>query len=109
MNDQKYNLGLSSPLFGHPCMTADGPTRMALRFKVPLVPLCLRRIEGVRFHVQAYEPIALDYDNPGDDAVQAGVDSVNRFMEARIREAPEQWFWVHRRWPKEVWRAAGVM
>jgi KDO2-lipid IV(A) lauroyltransferase len=25
-------------------------------------------------------------------------------MEARIRERPEEWFWVHRRWPTEIYR-----
>ena len=34
---------------------------------------------------------------------------VNQFMEARVREAPGQWFWSHRRWPKEAWTQAGVM
>jgi KDO2-lipid IV(A) lauroyltransferase len=57
-----------------------------------------------------HEPIPLDYDKPDDDeTVYAGVKRVNEFMEARIREAPEQWFWAHRRWPKEAWRKAGVM
>lgn len=108
MNDQKYNKGLATPLFGYDCMTADGPTRMALRFKVPLIPITGRRIEGTRFVATAYPPIELDYDNPGDEAVAAGVLRVNQFMEARIREAPEQWFWSHRRWPKEAWAMAGV-
>jgi len=109
MNDQKYNEGLAVPLFGHDAMTADGPTRLALRFKVPLQPLAGRRIDGVRFKVSAYAPIALEYDAPLEDAVMAGVKRINAFMEARIREAPEQWFWVHRRWPKEAWIKAGVM
>jgi len=38
-----------------------------------------------------------------------GVTRVNKFMEQRVLEAPEQWFWAHRRWPKSAWRAAGVM
>lgn len=110
MNDQKYNMGLAVPLFGYDCMTADGPTRLALKFKVPLIPISGRRIAGTKFHVRVHEPIPLDYDRPdAEETVYAGVKRVNEFMEARIREAPEQWFWAHRRWPKEAWKQAGVM
>lgn len=110
MNDQKYNMGVAAPLFGYDCMTADGPTRLALKFKVPLIPISGRRLNGLRFHAKAHDPIPLDYDNPTDEqTVRDGVLKVNQFMEARIREAPEQWFWVHRRWPKEAWVKAGVM
>jgi len=109
MNDQKYNMGLAAPFFGYDCMTADGPTRLALRFKVPLIPITGRRMGPRKFVATAYEPIALDYDNPNDQAVRSGVERINRFMEERVREAPEQWFWAHRRWPKSAWRQAGVM
>ncbi len=109
MNDQKYNMGVAMPLFGHECMTADGPTRLALRFRVPLIPISGRRTGDLKFHVRVHQPIELDYDAPADDEVLRGVKRVNDFMEARIREAPEQWFWVHRRWPKEAWVAAGAM
>ena len=109
MNDQKYNRGLAVPLFGYDCMTADGPTRLALRFKVPLIPLSGRRIEGTKFLVRVHEAIPLDYDNPdAPQTVYDGVKRINEFIEARIREAPEQWFWAHRRWPKEAWVKAGV-
>lgn len=109
MNDQKYNAGLAVPLFGYDCMTADGPTRLALKFGVPLIPLYGRRIEGAKFHVKVFEPIPLNYADPeSDETVRAGVVRVNQFMEARIREAPEQWFWAHRRWPKDAWVKAGV-
>jgi KDO2-lipid IV(A) lauroyltransferase len=110
MNDQKYNKGLAVPFFGYDCMTADGPTRLALKFKVPLIPLSGRRVEGTRFHVRVHEPIPLDYDRPDDEkTVYDGVKRINEFVEARIREAPAQWFWAHRRWPKEAWMKAGVM
>lgn len=110
MNDQKYNDGLSVPLMGHNCMTADGPTRLALQFKVPLIPITGRRIAGTKFVARAYPAIELDYSKPDDlQAVYDGVKRVNEFMEARIREAPGQWFWAHRRWPKSAWVEAGVM
>jgi KDO2-lipid IV(A) lauroyltransferase len=110
MNDQKYNMGLSVPFFGHECMTADGPTRLALKFSVPLIPIIGRRIEGVKFVATAYPAIPLDYDKPNDErTVYDGVKRVNEFSEARVREAPAQWFWAHRRWPKQAWRDAGVM
>ncbi|MGE0046033.1 MAG: lysophospholipid acyltransferase family protein [Hyphomonadaceae bacterium] len=109
MNDQKYNEGVAAPLFGHDAMTADGPTRLAIRYRRPLVPLTLKRIDGLRFRVTVHEPIAIDYDDPIERAVPAAVRRINQFMEARIREAPDQWFWVHKRWPKEAWRDAGVL
>ncbi|NWG53297.1 MAG: lysophospholipid acyltransferase family protein [Hydrogenophilaceae bacterium] len=108
MNDQKYNEGVAAPLFGHDCMTADGPARLAIANRVPLIPFSLKRLGGLRFRSTVHEAIPIDYEQ-GEAAVPETVRRVNAFMEARIREAPEQWFWVHRRWPKEAWEAAGVL
>ncbi|HRE44003.1 MAG TPA: lysophospholipid acyltransferase family protein [Terricaulis sp.] len=108
MNDQKYNAGVAAPLFGYDCMTADGPTRLALRFKAPLIPISGRRLKGTHFRVTVHDPIPLDYDSEGEAPVIDGVRRVNQFIETLIREAPEQWFWAHRRWPKEAWAKAGV-
>lgn len=108
MNDQKYNEGIRAPFFGHDCMTADGPTRLARRFGALLQPMSLKR-NGARFHAVVHDPLPIDADAPDEVALPSSIARINAFMEARIREAPEQWFWVHNRWPKEAWVQAGVM
>lgn len=109
MNDQKYNMGVMSPLFGHKCMTNDAAVRLAHRFKVPMQTMSLRRTGGAYFETEVQVPMLLDYDAPLETILQREVDRINQFIENKIREAPEQWFWVHKRWPKQAWIDAGVM
>ncbi len=105
MNDQKFNQGMSVPFFGKDAMTAPGPTRLAIGAKVPLIPLSVTRDKS-HFTVTIHDPIKLDYDGDRNSAVKAGVSAINAFMEDRVRENPEQWFWVHRRWPKDLYKTS---
>jgi len=109
MNDQKFNQGIPVPFFGYDAMTAPGPTRLAMKFKAPLAPFsCVRTAPG-RYRVTIHEPFMPDSDPDEEKAVYNTVLRINQFMEARIREQPDQWFWMHNRWPKEAWVRAGVM
>jgi KDO2-lipid IV(A) lauroyltransferase len=103
MNDQKFNNGVEGLFFGHPVRTAPGPSRLALRFGTVLQPMSVQRTKGARFRAVVHDPIHLP--NTGDRTadIEAGVKLVNAFMEDRIRERPEEWFWVHRRWPNEAY------
>ena len=105
MNDQKFNTGVEGLFFGHPVRTAPGPSRLAIRFGTVLQPMSVQRTKGARFRAVVHDPIHLP--NTGDRTadIEAGVRLVNAFMEERIRERPEEWFWVHRRWPNEVYAA----
>jgi len=103
LNDQKFNTGLSVPFFGQEAMTAQGATRLALKTGRPLLPMAVTR-EGSSFTVTFYEPIKLDRSGDRDADVLSGVKQVTRFIEDRIREKPAQWFWVHRRWPKSLYK-----
>jgi Kdo2-lipid IVA lauroyltransferase/acyltransferase len=109
MNDQKYETGVSAKLFGHYCKTADGPSRLAHRFKAPLQTMTIKRLSGAHFKINVPEPIMMDFDAPLETEVVATIDKINHFIENTIREAPEQYFWVHARWPKQAWIDAGVM
>ncbi|MFC3071134.1 lysophospholipid acyltransferase family protein [Phenylobacterium soli] len=104
MNDQKFNGGIAAPLFGVMAHTAPGPSTFALRFKIPLQPMSVERIGKTHFRVTAHEPIWLDDTGDRDADLEAGVRKVNAFMEERILAQPTQWFWVHKRWPNEIYK-----
>ncbi len=103
MNDQKFNSGVAGTFFGHLVHTAPAPTRLALRFDTVLQPMSVQRLKGARFRAVVHDPI--EVRNTGDRTadIKAGVDAINAFMEARIRERPQEWFWVHKRWANSVY------
>jgi KDO2-lipid IV(A) lauroyltransferase len=80
-------------------MTAPAIAELALRFNVPIVPARVERLDGARFRLTVYEPLALPADRNKDTAVPAILTEINARLEAWIRERPEQWLWLHRRWP----------
>jgi Kdo2-lipid IVA lauroyltransferase/acyltransferase len=104
MNDQKFNGGVAAPLFGVTAHTAPGPTRLALRFGTVLQPMSVQRVRKARFQVVVHEPIELERTGDRTADIEAGVRKVNAFIEERVRERPAEWFWVHKRWPNEVYR-----
>ena len=105
MNDQKFNGGVAAPFFGRTVHTAGAPTRLALRFSGELLPMSVQRLPKARFRVVVHEPIRLERSGERERDVEAGVRQINAFVEARIRERPAEWFWVHRRWPNEAYEA----
>lgn len=104
MNDQKFNGGVAAPLFGVTCHTAPGPSSFALRFGIPLQPMSVQRVHKARFRVIVHEPIWLENTGDRNRDIEAGVRKVNAFIEDRVRDRPEEWFWVHKRWPNEIYK-----
>ena len=104
MNDQKFNGGVAAPLFGVMAHTAPGPASFALRFGVPLQPMSVERVGKARFRVIVHDPIMLKDSGERTADIEAGVRRINRFIEERVRARPAEWFWVHKRWPTEIYK-----
>jgi KDO2-lipid IV(A) lauroyltransferase len=105
LNDQKFNQGVVAPFFGVPATTAPGPTRLALRFACPMIPMSVERIGNqARFRVTIWDDIAPRKTGDRTADILRGVENVNAFVEARVRERPDEWFWTHKRWPKETYK-----
>ncbi len=109
MNDQKFNEGLPIPMFGYDAMTAPGPTRLAMKYGVPIIPMSTVRTGKARFRVTVHDPIEIAQTGNQEADIRETVTRISKFVEDRVRENPSQWFWMHRRWPKEAWAEAGVM
>lgn len=96
--DQKMNDGIPVPFFGRPAMTAPAAAQLALRFDCPLVVARAERLNGARFRITSrrIEPPGTGDRNADIAQMTAEMTAV---LEGWIRERPEQWLWLHRRWP----------
>jgi KDO2-lipid IV(A) lauroyltransferase len=108
LNDQKFNGGVAAPFFGITARTAPGPSIFALRFGIPIQPMSVQRRKGARYMVIVHEPFRLTDTGDRDADVEAGVRRINAFIEDRILARPTEWFWVHKRWPNEVYKRANA-
>ena len=97
--DQKMNDGISVPFFGINAMTAPAIAELAIKFNCPIVPARVKRIKGTKFEMRLYPPIKIPASSSKKERVHKTMVQVNKIIEAWIREAPEQWLWVHDRWP----------
>jgi Kdo2-lipid IVA lauroyltransferase/acyltransferase len=97
--DQKLNDGIPVAFFGRPAMTAPALALLALHFDCAVLPARVERIQGAHFRLTLHPPLALPKSGERTADVAALMTEINRTLETWIRERPEQWFWVHSRWP----------
>ena len=82
------------PFFGVPAATITGLSRMTKLTGARVLPCVTRMFPGAAgYEVQCY-PVWEGFPS-GDDAVDAR--RMNEFIEERVREMPEQYFWTHKR------------
>jgi KDO2-lipid IV(A) lauroyltransferase len=97
--DQKENGGIPVPFFHAPAMTTPLPVKLARKTGAHLVMGRTLRNANGEYHMDIL-PLALPSGmTEENDAAQMA--AINRQFETWIRETPEDWFWLHRRWPKE--------
>jgi KDO2-lipid IV(A) lauroyltransferase len=103
--DQRMSEGIQARFFGHLAGAPPGPAHMALRHGAALLPVRMERVAPVRFRVTVEPPIPpppADADAPARELTE----TIHRRFETWIRARPEDWLWLHRRWPKSAYDAS---
>lgn len=96
--DQKYNEGISTPFLGKPAMTSPAFIQLGRKFSCPLAPIRFERINGANFRITLHEPLNL-YDKSAKPlSDEECIAKAHAYIESWIKERPEQWIWIHRRW-----------
>ncbi|NUN61700.1 MAG: lipid A biosynthesis acyltransferase [Burkholderiaceae bacterium] len=82
------------PFFGVPAATITGLSRLAAVGRARVVPCVTRQLpQGGGYVVRLYP--AWENFPSGDEVADAR--RMNAFIEERVREMPEQYFWLHKR------------
>jgi KDO2-lipid IV(A) lauroyltransferase len=98
--DQRASEGILAPFFGVPAQTTVAPRPLHSSSAASCCGV-ERASGGARFRMRVYPPIPLpDTGDPNRDVV-ALTTAINAFVEARVRERPGQWLWIHKRWVGE--------
>lgn len=94
--DQDYGIKRSvfAPLFGVSAATVTATAKFARAGNAQVIPFIQTRLPWCRgYELVIYPPLD---DFPSGDEV-ADATRINQYVEARIREQPEQYLWTHRR------------
>ncbi len=97
--DQKPRRGPLMNFFGRPAKMETTHAKLALRYGLPIVPVRVQRLDGVKFKITVSPPMDVTGIEPGDQGAAEVTAAVNKILEGWIRERPSQWHWLHRRWP----------
>lgn len=96
--DQHFSNGVDVQFFGRTCKANPLLARLLRQIECPLHGARVIRLPGHRFRAELTEEIAPVRDNSGRIDIQGTMQAVTAVIEGWIRETPEQWLWLHRRW-----------
>ena len=82
------------PFFGVTTATVTALSRIAKLTRAPVVPAVIRQLDGGGGYVIRAYPA---WDNHPSDDAEADTRRMNAFIEERVREMPDQYLWLHKR------------
>jgi KDO2-lipid IV(A) lauroyltransferase len=96
--DQYNSRGVDVTFFGRRTKANPLIARLARHVDCPIHGTRVVRLPGNRFRVDLSEAIEKPRDAQGELDVAATMQVINSIIEGWVREHPEQWLWLHRRW-----------
>jgi KDO2-lipid IV(A) lauroyltransferase len=96
------------PFFGAPASTTTAFAKLAARLGLEAYFVHVARVEPGRFRIRAERLESPEAGIDRDEAARRIMLDYHRKLEQAILEAPEQYFWWHRRWRTRPKRAKGL-
>ena len=94
MIDQRVSEGILSNFFNQKALTTTIPAQLVKKFNIPIIPVSIKRIEGLRYRIKINNPIYFSKD----ETIVNITDKLNKILENMIIKNPEEWIWSHNRW-----------
>jgi KDO2-lipid IV(A) lauroyltransferase len=96
--DQHYGRGIDVTFFGRTCKVNPLIAMLAREIECPIHGTRVIRIPGNRFAGEISPEVPPVRDAEGRIDVAGTMQAITSVVEGWVREHPEQWLWLHRRW-----------
>jgi KDO2-lipid IV(A) lauroyltransferase len=96
--DQHYTKGVEVTFFGRKCLANPLIAALARQVDCPIHGTRMIRLADGKFRGEISEAIEPVRDADGAINVAGTMQTITSVIEGWIREHPEQWLWLHRRW-----------
>ncbi|HEY0236670.1 MAG TPA: lipid A biosynthesis lauroyl acyltransferase, partial [Afipia sp.] len=96
--DQYFHRGVDVTFFGRTTKANPLLARLVRQVDVPIYGVRVVRLPGHRFRAELSDEVKPVRDADGKIDVQGTMQAVTSVIESWVREHPEQWLWLHRRW-----------
>lgn len=96
--DQKFRRGIQVPFFGKDAPTNTLLAKLARRYECPVHGARSIRLPDGRFRLEVTGEFELPRTAHGDIDIRGTTELITGVIEGWVREYPEQWLWIHRRW-----------
>ncbi len=96
--DQKFGKGIMVDFLGHPALTAPGAAIYAVKTRVPVIPMFIIRQKDHTHKIFIEPPVKVENTGDKEKDISLTMTNFTRVVEKYVRQYPEQWFWLHRRW-----------
>lgn len=96
--DQYLTGGVEVTFFGRKTKANPMLARLLRQIECPVHGTRVVRLPGNRFRAELTEEISPVRDAEGKIDIQGMTQKITSVVEGWVREHPEQWLWLHRRW-----------
>jgi KDO2-lipid IV(A) lauroyltransferase len=96
--DQYFTNGVEVTFFGRKTKANPMLARLLRQIECPIHGVRIIRLPGHRFRAELSEEVAPVRDAGGQIDVQGTMQAITSVIEGWVREYPDQWLWLHRRW-----------
>jgi KDO2-lipid IV(A) lauroyltransferase len=96
--DQYLTNGVEVTFFGRKTKANPMMARLLRQVECPIHGVRVIRLPGHRFRAELSEEVPPVRDAAGKIDVQGTMQAITTVIEGWIREYPDQWLWLHRRW-----------
>jgi KDO2-lipid IV(A) lauroyltransferase len=96
--DQYFTKGVEVTFFGRKTRANPMLARLLRQIECPVHGVRIIRLPGHRFRAELSEEVKPVRDTSGQIDVQGTMQAITSVVECWIREYPDQWLWLHRRW-----------